>query len=104
FQAPSTIGRVMRRRSKIALAIAVGTAAFISSGAALLAPTAAGASISLPATLHKLLRGACALDLRAGFSRCNLSLLAELNGTPAAAAAPTGYGPADLQSAYALAA
>jgi subtilase family serine protease len=52
---------------------------------------------------HTVIPGACALDLRAGFSHCDLKLLADLQRHPLAAAAPAaGYGPSDLQSAYAL--
>jgi subtilase family serine protease len=46
--------------------------------------------------------GVCALAVRPGFSRCHLQLLADRRHRPLAAAAPAGYGPADLQSAYAL--
>src|SRR5689334_22448584 len=39
-----------------------------------------------------------------GRSHCNLRVLADSHGRPLAASAPSGYGPTDLQSAYALAA
>jgi subtilase family serine protease len=71
--------------------------------AGLAGPTAAGASLRLPAVLHKVL-GACGLDLRPGFSHCNLIQVADAQNRPLAASGPTGYGPADLQSAYSLAA
>jgi subtilase family serine protease len=64
-----------------------------------------GASSSSAAALrpHKVIPGACALDLRAGFSHCDLKLLANRKRRPLAAAAPAGgYGPSDLQSAYNL--
>jgi subtilase family serine protease len=52
---------------------------------------------------HTVLPGACSLDLRVGFSHCQLKLLGDLSHKPQAAAAPAGgYGPSDLQSAYAL--
>jgi subtilase family serine protease len=52
---------------------------------------------------HSVIPGACALDLRAGHSHCDLNLIATLKGEPKAAAAPTsGYGPADLRGAYGL--
>jgi subtilase family serine protease len=85
----------LRRR----LIVALGLVAL-----AALAPAGASASVRglrLPA--HKVLPGACSLDLRAGFSHCNLNLLGDLKGRPLAATGPTGYGPPDLQSAYALA-
>jgi subtilase family serine protease len=76
--------------------------AVIASTLALTLVASGGASgASLPNT--KVIPGACALDLRADHSHCNLSLIATLKGEPKAAAAPTaGYGPADLRSAYAL--
>ena len=65
-------------------------------------PAAASAA---PAGAAKALRAACGLDLRAGFSHCNSLLHANAAGKPAASATtPAGYGPADLQSAYNLAA
>jgi subtilase family serine protease len=84
----------MRVRAALAMLAAA-------SSAALLIPAAAGAA---PATSHglKILRGACALQQQIGYSHCNLSLLATLKGLPFAAAGPTGYGPADLRSAYGL--
>src|SRR5437763_2808810 len=52
---------------------------------------------------HTILPGACALNVRAGFSHCELKLIGNLSRKPVAAAAPAGgYGPSDLQSAYAL--
>jgi subtilase family serine protease len=64
----------------------------------------ASAATQAPGPLQKIIPGACALDLRAGFKHCDLNLLADLKGKPLATAAPTaGYGPADLQSAYKLA-
>jgi subtilase family serine protease len=90
----------LRRR----LTVALGLAAI-----AVLVPAGASASLRalrLPALRlppHKVLPGACSLDLRAGFSHCNLNLLGDLKGRPLAAATPSGYGPPDLQSAYSLA-
>src|SRR5206468_2776033 len=64
-------------------------------------------AVIVPTTAHAgILKGACALDLRAGYKHCNLLELAKKtsNGlAPQAATTPTGYGPADLQSAYNLA-
>src|SRR5206468_3866159 len=51
-----------------------------------------------------VLKGACALDLRVGFKHCNLDLLGTADGKPLATSGPSGYGAADLQSAYNLAA
>ncbi|MDX6666064.1 MAG: hypothetical protein QOG68_2270 [Solirubrobacteraceae bacterium] len=68
--------------------------------------TATGAtSVAGARPLTSILKGACALDLRVGFSHCDLLLLGDSAGKPlATAATPSGYGPADLQSAYSLAA
>jgi subtilase family serine protease len=66
--------------------------------AALLVPAAAVAA-SHPTRLLSI-RSACALLQRAGYSHCNIQVLANANGAPHAAAAPTGYGPADLRTAY----
>src|SRR3954469_3384092 len=66
----------------------------------------AGAAGTLPPAglrPHPILPGACALNVRAGFSHCELKLIGNLSRKPVAAAAPAGgYGPSDLQSAYAL--
>jgi subtilase family serine protease len=63
---------------------------------------AASAALRLPA--HTIRQASCALDLRAGFSHCNMKLVATLKHKPLAAAAPAGgYGPPDLLSAYNLA-
>jgi subtilase family serine protease len=65
----------------------------------LVATGASGASLSKTTVIP----GACALDLRANHSHCDLNVIATLKGEPRAAAAPTaGYGPADLRSAYGL--
>jgi subtilase family serine protease len=66
-----------------------------------LAPASASALRLGP---HTVLPGACALDLRIGFSHCNLDLLADLQGRSLATATPKGYGPPDLQGAYGVAA
>jgi len=67
----------------------------------------AGASIATASTASagsakRALLGVCGLDLRGGYSHCNLSALGLSDGRLAAAATPTGYGPPDLQSAYSL--
>jgi subtilase family serine protease len=86
----------MRVRAVLATLAAVASAV-------LLVPAAAGGA---PVTAHglKILRGACAAQQRVGYAHCNLSLLGLLNGTPFATTGPTGYGPADLRSAYGLSA
>src|SRR5690348_5939351 len=68
-----------------------------------LAFAAPAAHAALP-SVTTVLKGACALDLRAGFKHCNLDLLGDRNGTPLATTGPSGYGPPDLQSAYNVAA
>jgi subtilase family serine protease len=76
-----------------------------------IAATAVSATVLIPAAAHavptqarglQILRSACAQPTRVGFAHCNMSLLATLAGTPFATTAPTGYGPADLRSAYGL--
>jgi subtilase family serine protease len=77
-------------------------AAVVASSVALTLIATGGAS-GAPLSNTKVIPGACALDLRANHSHCNLNVIATLKGEPRAAAAPTaGYGPADLRSAYAL--
>jgi subtilase family serine protease len=72
----------------------------------LLPAAPAGAALKLPPAglrPHSVLNTACALDVRAGFSHCLSKMLGTRARKPVAAAAPAGgYGPADLQSAYAL--
>jgi subtilase family serine protease len=66
------------------------------------------ATVAIPAVASaqgtSVLKGACALDLRAGFKHCNLDLLGTAAGKPLATSAPSGYGAPDLQSAYNVAA
>jgi hypothetical protein len=81
--------------------LTIAGAVVASSLALTLVATGGASGASLPNT--KVIPGACALDLRADHSHCDLSLIATLKGEAKAAAAPTaGYGPADLRSAYAL--
>jgi subtilase family serine protease len=74
----------------------------VAAAVALSAPAGAGAATP-PKGAHTILKGACALQQRAGFSHCNLDLLGTPKGKPLATTGPSGYGPADLQSAYAVA-
>ena len=87
-------------RVRPAIAAACAIAVFI------LLPAASASAAKLPAAglrPHTILPGACSLDLRAGFSHCQMKFLGKPNREPLATAAPAGgYGPADLQSAYAL--
>jgi subtilase family serine protease len=74
--------------------------------AVFLLPAGSASAGKLPAAglrAHTVLPGACALDLRAGFSHCFMRFLGKPSRKPVAAAAPAGgYGAPDLQSAYAL--
>ena len=93
----------MGPRGRAYLATAVAVAAI----GGLLGATSAGAASStetgVAGLIHKVIPGACALDLRAGFSHCQMKLLANRKDVPLAAPQPAGgYGPADLQSAYNL--
>ncbi len=81
--------------------LTIAGAVVASSLALTLVATGGASGASLPNT--KVIPGACALDLRANHSHCDLNLIATLKGEAKAAAAPTaGYGPADLKSAYGL--
>src|SRR4051812_29844206 len=66
------------------------------------------ATVAIPAVASaqgtSTMKGACALDLRAGFKHCDLDLLGTAAGKPLATSGPSGYGPPDLQSAYNVAA
>ena len=90
---------MLRVRHAIAAGAAVATFVVLSAG-----PVNAALKLP-PAGLrpHTILPAACALDLRAGFSHCQAKLLGTPSRKPVAGAAPAGgYGPSDLQSAYAL--
>ncbi len=54
------------------------------------------------ASLHAMAAG-CNHSVAAGYAHCAADVLATPNNQAAAAATPSGYGPADLQSAYAIA-
>ena len=89
---------MLRVRHAMAAGAAVATFVLMS------APASAALKLP-PAGLrpHTILPAACALDLRAGFSHCQAKLLGTPSRKPVANAAPAGgYGPNDLQSAYAL--
>src|SRR3954462_12665752 len=76
----------------------VGTRRALACAVALVASAAPAAHASgLPANV---LKGVCGLDTRAGYKHCNLFVLGDKAGKPRATTAPSGYGPADLQSAY----
>jgi subtilase family serine protease len=87
------------RNSRRAIVVAAATAATL----APLGPVAgADASTSV---LHTVLTAGCGLDIQVGQSQCFAKILGDSAGRPLATAAPSsGYGPADLQSAYNLAA
>jgi subtilase family serine protease len=85
---------MLHGRSRRGIARRVALAAVLALAVFPAVASAAGTSV---------LDGACALDLRAGFKHCDLKLLGDANRKPLATTAPSGYGPADLQSAYAVA-
>jgi subtilase family serine protease len=89
---------MLRLRHAIAAASAV--AVFV------VLPVAPAGAAKLPAAglrPHTILPGACSLDLRARFSHCLMKFMGTPARKPLAAAAPAGgYGPPDIQSAYAL--
>src|SRR3954469_6107920 len=89
----------MRNTRRAALVVAAVALAPIGPFAA---AGVAGASTSV---VHTVLSAGCGLDHQLGRSHCFAQLLGDAAGQPLATAAPTsGYGPADLQSAYSLAA
>ncbi|MDT4894157.1 MAG: hypothetical protein QOE97_3192 [Pseudonocardiales bacterium] len=88
-------GDTMRIRSLVAVVAVTGAAV-------LLAPSSAGASGPAGSGLLHALRGACDSGQQAGLVHCNLTVLADSHDRPFATAGPTGYGPADLRSAYVL--
>src|SRR4051812_7036526 len=86
--------------TRLALGIAVASTA---AAAAVAAP--AGASTAPQHVVHTVLTAGCGLQPSAGYSRCHAKLHGNAHAKPLATAAPTaGYGPADLQSAYNVAA
>jgi subtilase family serine protease len=73
--------------------------------AAAVVPAAAPAGADTASLVHTVLNAGCGLDVPVGHSHCFAEILGDAAGHPLAAAAPSnGYGPADLQSAYNLAA
>jgi len=89
---------LMRARSLkwLAASALVLTAALLPAAAVSATPT----KVTVP-KLHAI-RAACGAGVAAGFAHCNSFVLADSKGKPFATTAPSGYGPADLQSAYAL--
>jgi subtilase family serine protease len=86
----------MRRLRHLTIAAAV-----IVSALALTAVASSGAATQ--GKRYTTIRPSCAHVERANRAHCNMKLIANLKRVPRAAAAPTsGYGPADLRSAYAL--
>jgi len=85
----------MRLRSRVFFAVAalVATIVLLPSG-----------PVSATAAPLRAIRAACAQPVAAGSSHCYARVLADVNGRPFATTAPSGYGPSQLQSAYALAA
>jgi subtilase family serine protease len=86
----------MRIRSVLGIIAAVCVALVLLPASALSAATPGRAGL-----LHAL-RGPCDSGPQVGVAHCNLTVLADAHNRPFAAAGPTGYGPPDLVSAYAL--
>jgi subtilase family serine protease len=84
--------------SRLRLAVAAAASVVL----ALVALPARAGSLPTAPVLHAV-PAACA-NLASGRSHCYLQLLADANDQPHATSGPTGYGPADLQGAYGLAA
>ena len=96
----------LRTLAVIAAAVGLGTASpALATGSPSPSGGAAGALQHLIATLglRPALTG-CAVVQLPGSATCNSRMLVRPNGQPFATTGPSGYGPADLQSAYKLAA
>jgi subtilase family serine protease len=80
------------------LSAAVGVTAVLGSA---VPAGAAGPGLNLGL---RILPAGCSLgiNLHKGFSHCNAGLLSNWNGSPHATSGPSGFGPADLQTAYKL--
>ncbi|HEY7281737.1 MAG TPA: peptidase S8, partial [Actinomycetota bacterium] len=78
----------------------LGVSIVVIIGAAM--PAMAGRAAATRSGSHTILRPKCALHKQAGFSHCDLRLVGTSEGQAKAAATPSGYGPGDLQGAYAL--
>jgi subtilase family serine protease len=85
--------------NRLALTAGVGTTVLVAalSSAAAAAPTPSSAAVSRHAE-----RVCSAAPI--GYAACAALVVVNSSGTPLTAAAPTGYGPADIRSAYALSA
>ena len=84
-------------------------AAVATAAAALAAVAPAGGAFAAGAgpaagKAHTVIPSICAAATTAGYAHCDSKLLADAKGHAVANAVPSGYGPADLQSAYNLAA
>lgn len=88
---------LVKRPGPAARAVALGSllALWLATGSALAAAPAS------PGAQGRSHRPVCPGVAR-GFARCNSQVVTDAGGTPLATAGPAGYGPADLQSAYAL--
>jgi subtilase family serine protease len=92
-------GRMLHPRRTGGRGLLVAIPAILAIGA--FSAGSAAAALRLPK--HTVLPAACSQDLGVGYSHCNMKLIGTLKRVPLAAAAPAGgYGPPDLQSAYAL--
>jgi subtilase family serine protease len=84
--------------------LAVAGVAAVATAAVAWTPAAGAATIGqapVSAAAHTVLTAGCGLDLSAGHSHCMAKILGNKSSRPLATTAPTsGYGPADLQSAY----
>jgi hypothetical protein len=89
-----------RRLGLVAAATLVAVVSALVSTVPALAGTNRAAGVP---RVHRVLRGGCALHVRAGFSHCNLLMLGSPRGRAFGLDARSGYGPAVLQSAYKVA-
>jgi subtilase family serine protease len=85
--------------NRIALTAGVGSTLLVAALSSAAGAAAAPTSTSAAASRHA--ERVCAAA-RTGYAACAAQVVVNKAGTPVAAAAPSGYGPADIQSAYAL--
>ena len=93
-----------RKRNLLGITTIVALAACSDLPTPTAAPTAPELSASGTGAAMKALHARVCPGAAVGAARCHSWVTVDASGTPLATSGPSGYGPADLQSAYALAA
>ena len=99
----------MSLRPRAAVALTALAALAACSDSSMLSPTAsvdptASRNVSSTGAAMQALHARVCPSAQVGFARCHSLVRVDAAGAPLATATPSGYGPADLQSAYGLAA